>query len=393
MNAPVRLAHLVSHPVPYFAPLYRELARRPEVDLTVYFYSAATLAGFYDEAFSAFVRWDTPLLEGYRSVVPDATPGPPSRQASWRIVGRAFADRPEAVWIHDYAHPNAWLAFLRSRAARVPFLVRDEQTLLHRRRLPKRVLKEVGLRVLLRNAYGLHIGEQNKRYLLRYGLAEKRLYPTRYCVDNTFFQGEAARLASGRDRVRNLFGIVDDSPVVLFCGKLVGKKQPELLVRAFARVRAHNPCWLLLVGEGPLRRDLERLVDRLEVPNVVMTGFLNQSEVANAYVAGDVFVLPSALHETWGLVVNEAMNFSLPVVVTDKVGCATDLVRPGWNGFIVNNASQDELVEALTALVRDSALRTQLGSNSRKLIGEYGIEACADGIVAACVDAAGSRRR
>ena len=83
-----------------------------------------------------------------------------------------------------------------------------------------------------------------------------------------------------------------------------------------------------------------------------LAGFLNQSELPEAYVAADVFCLPSVLHETWGLVVNEALNFGLPVVVSDKVGCAADLVRPGWNGFVVPAGQPGPLADALEQLRR-----------------------------------------
>jgi glycosyltransferase involved in cell wall biosynthesis len=90
------------------------------------------------------------------------------------------------------------------------------------------------------------------------------------------------------------------------------------------------------------------------------------------------------MHETWGLVVNEAMNFELPVVVSDMVGCADDLVGAGENGFIVDHRSTASLAAAIGALVDDAALRRRFGKRSREIVGAYSIEAAADGIVAAC---------
>jgi glycosyltransferase involved in cell wall biosynthesis len=263
-------------------------------------------------------------------------------------------------------------------------LVRDEQTLLHSRPLARRAMKALALRALYAQSSALYIGEQNRRYFAHFGMPANRMFAARYCVDNAYFQRRAAELAPQRDALRARFGIAGDRPVVLFAGKLIEKKQPLRLIEAFARVRAQTLCSLLIAGDGPLRAEAVRLVAQLNVPDVHFAGFLNQSEMPEAYGAADLFVLPSKLHETWGLVVNEAMNFALPVVVSDKVGCAADLVRSGANGFIAPHDNTSRLTGAIGALVADSDLRARFGAVSRKIIDRYSIEACADGIVAAC---------
>ncbi len=126
-----------------------------------------------------------------------------------------------------------------------------------------------------------------------------------------------------------------------------------------------------------------------------MPGFLNQSELPAAYIAADLLVLPSGWHETWGLVVNEAMNFGLPIVVSDRVGCAADLVRPGWNGFVVESGNVGPWPGPPQTLVEDPELRATFGARSRELVDGYSVERCANGIVAACLDgrrAKGGRR-
>jgi glycosyltransferase involved in cell wall biosynthesis len=394
MSTPLRLAHLVSHPIQYFAPLYREIAARPEVDLTVYFYSDATAREFHDSGFGRRVAWDTTLLDGYDArFLPSAArtgiAGPFLRRPSLDIVREIAAGGYDALWVHGYAHLTTWLAVAAARARGMRVLIRDEQTLLHGRAPHKRALKEVALRALYSQAHGLYIGERNRAYFQHYGMPDDRLYPARYCVDNEFFRAKAAELAPRRADVRASFGIEGDAPVVLFAGKLIEKKQPLLLIEAFARVRAQQLCTLLIAGDGPLRDEAEALVAHLGVPDVRFAGFLNQSELPSAYAAADVFVLPSQLHETWGLVVNEAMNFALPVVVSDKVGCGADLVRSGENGFAVAHDDVHALAGAVCTLVADAGLRERYGARSRKIVQGYSIEACADGIVRACL---GGRR-
>jgi glycosyltransferase involved in cell wall biosynthesis len=387
----IRIAHLVSHPIQYFAPLYRELASRPEVDLTVLFYSDATVREFHDAGFGRAVEWDVPLLGGYKHrFLPSAasTPiaGPFLRRPNWDVVREVASGRYDVLWVHGYAHLTTWLAVAAARARGMRVLIRDEQTLLHGRPAHKRALKSVALRALYSQSSALYIGEQNRRYFAHYGMRPERMWPARYCVDNERLQRRADELRPHRDAIRARFGITDDAPVVLFAGKLIEKKQPLLLIDAFARARRDHDAWLLIAGDGPLRAECEALVARLRVPNVVFAGFLNQTELPDAYAAADMFVLPSKLHETWGLVVNEAMNFGLPLVVSDKVGCAADLVHPGRNGVIVPHDDAGALAHAIGTLLADPSLRQFFGAESRRIIDAYTIAAAADGIVAAALN-------
>jgi len=392
---PVRVAHLVSHPIQYYAPLYRELASRPEIDLTVYYYCAATVGEFYDPGFARSIRWDTPLLDGYRSRFCSSAERT-SLNAGWRnrpnwdVVREIVREGFEVVWLHGYHHPTSLLAAVAARATGAHLFIREDQTLLDHRPWWKRIAKAVVLRALFHQATGLYVGVQNWRHYAHYGMPTHRLFAAPHCVDNQMFRERAAALRGQRAVIRAGFGITDDAPVVLFCGKLIEKKQPLTLVEAYARVRQEHPCWLLLVGDGAERAAIQGRVTLRQILGVRMAGFLNQSELPAAYTAADLLVLPSVWHETWGLVVNEAMNFGLPIVVSDKVGCAEDLVRPGWNGFVVPHREVAALAEAIETLVASAERRAEFGQRSLGLVDEYSLERCADGIVAACLD---GRRR
>src|SRR4029079_5398559 len=354
-DRPLRVAHLVSHPIPYFAPLYRELASRPEINLTVYFYSDATRRSYDDVEFARTVAWDGSVLEGYRwKFCPSALRTDLStrllKSPNWDIVREVASGQFDTLWVHGYAHATTWLAVAAARVRGMTVLIRDEQTLLHNRRFHRRFLKVRALLMLYARASALYIGEQNRRYFAHYGMPPERMFPARYCVDNQCYSDLAAEMRPRRDEIRAHFGISDQAPVVLFCGKLIEKKPPLLLIDAFARVRREHPCSLLIAGDGPLRPDAESLVMQLSVPDVHFAGFLDERQLPCAYAAGDVFVLPSGLHETWGLVVNEAMNFGLPIVASDKVGCADDLVHEGKNGFVVCHQDVDALAGAIGRL-------------------------------------------
>ena len=392
-GGPVRVAHLVSHPIQYYVPLYRELASRREIDLTVYYYSVASVGEFYDPGFGRVVRWDTPLLGGYRSrVCPSATHAEVGagwrRWPNWDVAREVANGRYDVVWLHGYNHPTSLLSALVARLVGARLLIREDQTLLHPRSWRRELAKTVVLRALFSQATGLYVGQENRRYFARYGMPAERLVATPHCVDNRMFRARAAELARDRPAVRARLGITDGAPVVLFCGKLTERKQPLAVLEAYERVRRQRPCWLLMAGDGFQRASIEQRVRDRRIPGVLMAGFLNQSELPAAYTAADMLVLPSSSHETWGLVVNEAMNFALPLVVSDKVGCASDLVRPGWNGLVVPHQDVDGLADAIGTLVADPETRARFGQRSRELVDQYSIERCAAGIVDACMGAA-----
>jgi glycosyltransferase involved in cell wall biosynthesis len=180
--------------------------------------------------------------------------------------------------------------------------------------------------------------------------------------------------------------------VILFVGKLIAKKRPMTLLQAFAQVRQRHEAQLFYVGDGALRAELEQCVRERMIPGVHFAGFVNQSELPRAYAVADLLALPSAFRETWGLVVNEAMNFGLPIVLSQNVGCAPDLVSEGKNGFVVKVDDEKDLAEALERLITDAQLRARFGAYSAAVIEDYSIGRCADGIVEGAFRAAGPKR-
>jgi glycosyltransferase involved in cell wall biosynthesis len=392
----MRLAHLVSHPVQYLVPIYREISKNPAVDFTVYFYSDSSLGNHFDSEFGREFEWSTSLLGGYNHRFLPSSKGNAINSAfswpNWDLLAEVVRQKYDVIWVNSYIGSNAVLARLALCGSGTPIFFRDDTNLLSPRPLWKRVLKTILLRNFLRGAWALYVGQQSRRYWESYGVPTTRLFFAPHCVDNDFWSSKARELAPSRTEIRRSFGIADDAPVILFCGKFIPKKQPLLLLSAYSTVRKQVPCWLLMVGDGQLRSDVERQIREAGIEGAILPGFLNQNELPRAYTAADIFVLPSAFYETWGLVVNEAMNFSLPIVVSDKVGCSNDLVKDGWNGFSFPHDDEAQLAHRLRQLVADAAMRKEFGRHSAELVAKYSVAACADGIMVAASAAAASAR-
>lgn len=381
-----RLAIVTSHPVQYQAPLFRLLAAHGDIDLTVYYGHDESVAGDLDPDFGVRFAWDRPLLDGYRSVFlrrsAQALGAIRRLLADARIVGRLRRERFDAVFIHSYARRLSLLAYLGALASRTPVLLRTESERLRPRRQWVEVLKYVFLKPLFGVTSGfLVIGEANRQFFEHYGVQPSRQFFTPYSVDNDYFADRRTLLQSSRDTIRRTHGWTDDVVVVGFCGKLIPLKRVEDLIDTVAVLQREGlRVGVFIVGDGPSRADLEERARTCRLKWTVFAGFKNQSELGACYVCMDAFVLPSR-SETWGLVLNEAMLFGLPVVATSLVGATMDLIEPGKNGYVFEVADVRGLTDALRRLVQSSDLRRQFGGRSAAIVRRYSYDQCVRGIL------------
>lgn len=398
-NQRIRLGVFVPSPIYYHVPMYRLLSAYPQLDFTAVFASSEG-ARPLDGGYGRPVSWGIDVLDGYRSVFlhkaavnkgADDRPFWTPREID--IIPTLLAHHFDVLWLHGYNSLTHVIARLVSGSLGSRVLFREEQTLLEPRPFLKTVIKEVGLRALFAGCRGLYIGSNNYAWFRHYGIPTDRMHPVPYCVDNSRFQEAANRLAGGKARIRQALGISPQSgPVILTVCRLIDKKQPQFLLEAFRRLRQRRQCTLVFVGTGHLEDVLRSTVARENIPDVVFAGFLDQTQVANAYVCADIFVLASKTKETWGVVVNEAMNFGLPIVVSDKVGCAKDLVAHSRNGFVVPSTSIAALEGSLDQLVTSEQLRKRFGAASLEIISGWTYERAVRGVAEAVRAAVGENR-
>jgi glycosyltransferase involved in cell wall biosynthesis len=386
VHAPLRLGIVTTHPIQYQAPLFRELTARPTLNPTVYF-GRLPDAQEQGEGFGTTFRWDLPLLEGYAWKVLDEGAGASSSYADvpcFRSFGEAYDDVDVMLihgWQARYMH-RAWWHGLRRP---MPLLVRGESNAMRSRPWYVRLLHRLYL--MPYDGY-LYIGESSRRFFRRAGAAPEALFPARYCVENERFDADWKLLEPRREDVRRQLGIAPGATCFVFCGKFIEKKRPLDVVRGFlaARERSAQSMHLLMVGDGELRAVVEEHVPR-EAP-ITLTGFLNQTEIGEAYAAADVMVLPSNYGETWGLVVNEGMVFELPALVSDRVGCGPDLVRDGETGFVFPFGDTEALASRMAQCADDAAATRRMGAAARRLVmNQYTVAQAADGIEQAARDA------
>jgi glycosyltransferase involved in cell wall biosynthesis len=361
----MRLGIVTSHPIQYQVPLFRALAER--VDLQVYFAHRATADNQAEAGFGVGFDWDTDLTSGFRHTFLRNVSSRPSIMrfggCDTPDVGRSLAaDQIDALLVYGW-HFKAYLQAARAaRSLDLPVMARTDSHLDAPRSVLKRVAKAVGYPVFLRwfDAF-LPTGTRAAAFLQRYRVPQKRIFVVPYCIDVDFFERGAAVARNDRERIRAEYGAASNEFVVLFVGKLIELKRVDVLLDALGSlVRRGSVLRLFIVGTGPLEAAVRRQASELGIPTAFM-GFVNQSRLAAIYVAADLLVLPSQ-SETWGLVVNEAFACGLPAVLSDRVGCAPDMIREDLTGRIVPvgdsrglaNAIQDFAGKAHDPTVRDA---------------------------------------
>jgi len=275
-------------------------------------------------------------------------------------------------------------ALIACRRLGIPTLYRGDSHLLSGPNDWKRPLWNLKTGFLLRQFDGfLSPGQRVNDYLRWYRVAEHRIFRVPHAVDNEMFAATAApfQQPEARAAARKRFGIAPDAFVPLFVGKLVPSKRPTNIVRAAARLERGTS--VVFVGSGALEGELRTLAVELGV-DLKLVGFLNQTELGEAYAIADCLVLPSDYPETWGLVVNEALATGLPCVVSDAVGCAPDMIRDGESGYVYPLGNVEALAAAFAKVRWRKAEEHDWGPHCRRIVAEFSYDAMTAGLVRAC---------
>jgi glycosyltransferase involved in cell wall biosynthesis len=390
---PIRLTIVETHPVQYNAPWFRHVTTHcPELDVTVV-YASRPSAEQQAVGFSQAFEWDRPLLDGYASrIVRESRPGDSFTSDSFTgldvpEIGDAVLDtQPDVVMVAGWHSITQVRAIAACRRHRIPLIYRGDTHLGVGPSGVRRPLWRMKTWALLHrySAY-LAVGSRSRQYLRAHRVPPTRIYSSPHSVDNEFFAHVAANhlTDAGRADIRRAYGFGPDDFVVLFVGKLAGRKRLPDALEAVARLGPSAA--LLVVGNGG--HEAERRADAARFgTRASWAGFLNQGDMGRAYAAADCLVLPSQ-SESWGLVVNEAMATGLPAVVSDATGCAPDLITPGETGETFPCGDVDQLVAALDR-VRARGGRTAMADACRARIAESSYASASVGLVAASQAAA-----
>jgi glycosyltransferase involved in cell wall biosynthesis len=384
-----RLAIVVSHPIQYYAPLYQRLARRHDIITKVFFTWHDGQTALEDRGFRTRVTWDIPVTGGYEfELVPNISPDPGTHHFlglhNPSLVERVTGWRPDVVHVTGWAWYSHIMALRSLNKQGIPTLFRGDSHLLDVRQWGPRWWAK---RALLERIFSwpsgfLVTGSANRAYYEAFGVEASRLHPCPHSIDVGRFAEPDDLLEEEAAQWRQELQITSDQRVLLFAGKFERKKRPLELMLA-VQALADPGLVLVMIGGGEYESKVNALAaatpDRFRV-----LPFQNQSRMPVVYRLGDLFVLPSAFGETWGLAVNEALACGTPVLVSDRVGCEADVVDSSC-GRVFSWADPGNLTKALKEITEDPSRLAEMGRAASERARLFDISCTENGLIA-CIE-------
>ena len=374
----LRVLLLNNVPAPYFASLFEKIGAESDWHLTV----------CYSSDWNKNVGWGEKLpgvSPAHRTIILDRqNPTLKSRLGSSFAAAVALMmvllrEKPDYLICYGYTLAPQMTALLWAMMTATPFaLIGDANYFSDTAVGMRRLIKTAWLRLLTgRSAALIAVGSANRKFWESYGAVAKKIFDTRYAVNNDFFAAECRMRIGDVARLKAQLGLTDKI-VFLFVGRLIRRKNVDLIIRA-AQSLNDDRVAVVIAGSGEEKKALERLAGA--DPRIIFAGNVPPIELPLYYALSDAFVLPAS-QEPWGLVINEAMASGLAVIAHRHCGAAVDLVTAD-NGVALETFSVEELSDAMGSIARDRARLNSMKSRSLEMIEGWSIDAAAQGIIRA----------
>lgn len=371
-----KLAIIVSHAIQYYAPWFALLNQRGKIDVKVFHtwsQSKENTEGVFDKGFGKKISWDIPLLDGYDYYYVNNTSKNPSDQnfngiKNPELISKIKEWDANAILVIGWNF-HSHLKAMRYFKGKIPVYFRGDSHLLDEKKGIKTLIRRIALKWIYQNIdFACYVGTNNKEYFLKHGASENNLIFTPHSIDNERFYKNNSKLEKEAKDWKNKLGISENAKIVLYCGKFETKKSPVTIVEAAKKFKDNKNLLFLMIGNGHLEKELKEQAKGLK--NILFLPFQNQSKMPVVYRLCDIFTLPSiGAGETWGLAVNEASACERPILVSNKVGCAIDLVKNNKNGFIFDAGNTNDFCEKLNKMLSEKNISLkEMGVNSKKII-------------------------
>jgi glycosyltransferase involved in cell wall biosynthesis len=378
-----KLAIVTSHPIQYYAPWFRYLDQIHEVEIKVFYLWDFGVTQQIDAGFKQPLQWDIPLLDGYSHEFIENTSANPGTHHFWGLQNPTLLDRvkayqPNAVLLMCYNYASIYQFIWNWKQA--PLLFRgDSHRLIPTKGIKSLVKQQLISQIFHRFAACLYVGKANYEYFRYHNVAEDRLFFAPHAIDNDRFFAQNKVANQQAQLWKQELGIPSTDHVILFAGKFELIKRPLNLLTAFTQANLDRVS-LLFVGAGLLEEKLRFAAS--QYANIYFAPFQNQSLMPRTYAISDLVVLPS-YSETWGLAINEAMCMARPAIVSNHVGCAQDLIKPGINGLTFPAGDTTALAHCLQQAFADRSQLANWGKISQQHIQKYSYTQASQGLLTA----------
>ena len=368
----LRLAIITTHPIQYNAPMFKLLAERGKIEVMVFYTWGESAINKYDPGFDKMIEWDVPLLKGYSfCFVKNVSANPGSN--SFMGIDNPTLIKEISNWKADAVLVYGWcfkshLKAIRYFHKKIPVIFRGDSTTLNEKKGLKKIARSLFLKWVYNHVdYALYVGVHNKSYFKKQGLKEDQLVLAPHAIDNSRFAHPDDEYNEAARKWRYELGVKEHELSILFAGKIEEVKNPAYLV-ALAKKMQGLPIKIIMVGNGHLEHEIK--ASSADCSNIIFLDFQNQRNMPVVYRLGDLFILPSK-SETWGLGVNEAMACGKGVLVSDRCGCAADLVINDQNGYVFSIERTNDLLSKIKDLLVHKERVKIMGLASSKKVEDF----------------------
>jgi glycosyltransferase involved in cell wall biosynthesis len=381
---------VISHPIQYHAPLYKVIQQSVNVDLHVVYLNDKGSRTYFDSFANAYVRYDNDLLSGYsyEFVTEGEAQGiqeKTRRLFQFDLAKRILLAKPDAVYFHGYSSLAFLIAGWKLLDKKVRIFLRGENEDVIKRPFWKNILREFFLkRIFKRIDCFLYIGQENRAFYKKRNVLDDKLYFVPYSADNNYFGIDISNdeRLSLRKKICEEYQIDPNGVIFINTCKHRKEKKPMDLVNAFIKANKEmdisNNCTLLMVGDGPLNKEMRMKIQDARLSNVIWTGFVNQTKMRDLLLASDYCVNPG--EEPWGCVFNEALPAGLGLISSDRIVGWPDMVKVGQNGFIYRCGCEKSLASILTQCANMPKWINSFRDESRSIAKKYSYETCVTGL-------------
>ena len=359
---------------PYRIAVFNALAERPEIDLHVLFLSETDPSLRQWSIYEDEIRFSYRVLPHWRKRI-----GRYNVLLNRGVTTTLNQISPDAIVCGGYSYVSSWRAAAWARDHGVPLFLWSESTAKDIRN-DRRTVEFLKSKFLNRCSAFVVPGKSAFAYLCDLGVMQRSIFTAPNAVDTELFS-RMAQAVNGA-QVRQRWALPDR--FFLYVGRLVIEKGIFELLEAYARLdrELRSKVGLVFVGDGSAKSELLRRIAVIRTGSIHCMGFMQREYLADLYATAEALVLPTYT-DTWGLVINEAMSCSLPIITSTVAGAAEDLVQDGWNGLLIPPKDIKALSSALCLLAQRPELREQMRLRSAQRIAAYSPGNWASGLVQA----------
>ncbi len=364
----IKIHYFLDHPIQYQNPLLDKLSLSRKVSLKVIYLSDFSLKPYFDIGLNKKIKFDN--IEKFKHNHHFIFKNEKKNKIKflYNFTKILIKDKPIFLWVHGYSNFYSIFSIIISFLLGIKVLLRGESNNFFKENFVSKLKIFLFFKLIdpLITSY-LAIGKKNEEFYNQH--TKKKIFKLPYVVGDLFKK----KLIKKNDLniLKKKYKINEKSFIIFYNAKIIERKNPELLIKSFIQIRkaCKKRVTLVIAGDGNIKNKLIKKYKNFR--EVKFVGFINQSLLPKFYSISDLFVLPSN-YDAWGLVINEAMSFSKPIITSKNVMSSYDLVKHNINGTIFNN--EFHLKKSMINIINNNVIKKNFARNSNIIIKNWNIE-------------------